>query len=141
MPQNVFLQVCVSLVWLARLRCLVFIFPNISACAGLLVSGCWFSGHVLNSNDFRSGWGYFLYPRLSFDMPGASTLAPWGTILAPCEHPGGPWEQQGGHMTVLKQILIDCGAILGSHVQSFLGNEDYKSCFSGLLPDFFLSDL
>ena len=31
---------CAALaVWFAGLRCLFFIFPNISACAGLLVSG------------------------------------------------------------------------------------------------------
>ena len=74
----VFLSVfaCAPLaIWLARNRCLAFIFPHMSACAGLLVSGYWFSEPVSNSSDFQSGCNHFLGPRLSSVRPGASTLA------------------------------------------------------------------
>ena len=36
-------------------------------------------------------------------------LAPWGTILTPREHLGGPWEQQDGHEGVRNKIFIDLG--------------------------------
>ena len=71
-----------------------FLFFQIAACVGLLVSGCSFSGHFSTSRwSCRRGWNRFLYPRLSFDMSGASTFsvlgdhfgtlrAPWGTMGA-----------------------------------------------------------
>ena len=31
----------------------------------------------------------------------------WGTILAPRDHPGGPWEQQDGHEVVNNRIFAD----------------------------------
>ena len=62
--------------------------------------------------------------RLSFDMPGASTLATWGTILAPWEHPAGPWEQQAGNMMVWRRIRAGFGAVLGIHFESCFGTED-----------------
>ena len=32
---------------------------------------------------------------------------PWGTILAPRDHAGGPWEQQDGFEIVVYRILFD----------------------------------
>ena len=125
---------CAALaVRLAGLRCLFFIFPNLSACAGLLVSGYWFSGHVSNCNDYRSGCNHYLHPRLSLVSPGASTLVLWepfwqpgasiGTILAPWEHLGG----------VAYRILFDSGVNLGPYFQSLLGAETCNfNCYSGL---------
>ena len=122
---------------------LVFIFPNISACVGLLVSGCCFSGYYSNSNAFRSGWGHFLYLRLSFDMHGASTLALWRKNCAPWEHPGGPWEQQAGHMRVLKQMLADLGATWVAKFLFFrnrrLNNLFFQSCFQIVVGPIFES--
>ena len=37
----------------------------------------------------------------------ASILAPWGTMLAPRDHPGGPWEQQGAHEMIRNMISMD----------------------------------
>ena len=54
---------------------------------------------------------------------GASILAPWGTILAPREHPGGPWEQQHGLEGVRHRIFIDFGVLLGPYFVSILGTE------------------
>ena len=72
---------------------------------------------------------------MSFGVLGASTLVPWKTILAPREHPGGPfwhilapwdhpggpWEQQDGHERVWNRIFVDFGLIWGPYFESFLG--------------------
>ena len=39
--------------------------------------------------------------------------APGEAILAPGDHPGGPWEQQDGHEVANNMILIDSGVISG----------------------------
>ena len=61
--------------------------------------------------------------KLSFERPGASNLAPLplGTIWAPCGHPGGPFEQQEGHVEVRNQIFSDLGMISRLHIVSFFG--------------------
>ena len=46
-------------VWLARLRCLVSVFPQVFAWAGMLVSGCLFSGRFSNSCDLQNKWPCF----------------------------------------------------------------------------------
>ena len=40
-------------------------------------------------------------------------------ILAPRDHPGGPWEQQAGHEVANDRILVDFGVISGSVFVSF----------------------
>ena len=37
--------------------------------------------------------------------------APWGAILAPRVHPGGPWEQQGGQEVACHRLWIDFAVI------------------------------
>ena len=37
--------------------------------------------------------------------------APWEAILAPRDHPGGPWEQQDGHEVANNRIFVDVGLI------------------------------
>ena len=49
--------------------------------------------------------------KLLFGRPGASILAPWGTVLVPCGHPGEPWEQQEGLVGVRSQIFSDFGML------------------------------
>ena len=39
--------------------------------------------------------------------------APWEAILAPRDHPGGPWEQQDGHEVANDRIFVDLGMISG----------------------------
>ena len=39
--------------------------------------------------------------------------APWEAILAPRDHPEGPWEQQHGHEVANDRILVDFGVISG----------------------------
>ena len=46
--------------------------------------------------------------------------APWEAILAPRDHPGGPWEQQDGHEVARHRILVDFGVIAGLVYVSFL---------------------
>ena len=45
---------------------------------------------------------------------------PGGTILAPREHIGGPWEQQDGREGVRNRTSIDFEMILGVYFESFL---------------------
>ena len=47
--------------------------------------------------------------------------APREAILAPRDHPGGPWEQQDGHEVVNDMILVDFGMIWGLVYISLLG--------------------
>ena len=62
-----------------------------------------------------------------------------GTILSAWGHPGGPWEQQEGHVGVRSKILSDFGLILGPHFESFLGLDVLDSMFVfGLFPGHFL---
>ena len=60
---------------------------------------------------------------LHFDILGghfSTSGAPWGTILAPRDHAGGPWEQQDGVEMVVYRILLD-----------FRG--DFGTCLFGLV--------
>ena len=44
---------------------------------------------------------------------------PWEAILAPGDHPGGPWEQQDGHEVANDRICVDFGMTLGLVCGSF----------------------
>ena len=62
-----------------------------------------------------------------------------GTILSAWGHPGGPWEQQEGHVGVRSKIFSDLGLILGSHFESFLSSDELNSVFFwSLFPGHFL---
>ena len=62
-----------------------------------------------------------------------------GTILSAWGHPGGPWEQQEGHVGVRSKIFSDFGLILGSHFESFLNSDGLNSVFFwSLFPGHFL---
>ena len=91
-----------------RASLFVFVFPNVSACAGLLVSGYWFSGHFSNSCAQNC---HLLACCLHFGNLGA--------ILAPWEHPGG--------MMFRKWIGEDFDAILGSRFERFFCTEDVQT--------------
>ena len=51
-----------------------------------------------------------------------ATFAGWG-------HPGGPSEQQEGHMGVKNHICNDCWMISGPRFESFLGSYGLNSFF------------
>ena len=62
-----------------------------------------------------------------------------GTILSAWGHPGGPWEQQEGHVGVRSKIFSDFGLILGLHFESFLSSDGLNSVFFwSLFPGHFL---
>ena len=52
-----------------------------------------------------------------------------GTVLSAWGHPGGPWEQQEGHVWVRSKIFSDFGLILGPHFESFLSSDGFNSVF------------
>ena len=88
-------------------------------------------------------WGAWCF---HFDITGChfgTSGAPWGAILAPRDHPGGPWEQQDGHELVWSRIFIDFGVILGPVYISFLGSRSLKLhfCFGVVSRSFFFIDL
>ena len=58
----------------------------------------------------------FSSSQLPFGRLGASILAPWGTVLAPRKHLGGPWKQQDGHEVVRNK----CSSILDSFLDLIL---------------------
>ena len=45
--------------------------------------------------------------------------ARWDAMLAPRDHPGGPWEQQDGHEVANNRIFVDLGVISGPVSCSF----------------------
>ena len=47
--------------------------------------------------------------------------APWEVILAPRDHPGGPWEQQARHEVANDRIFVDFGVISGRIYVGFSG--------------------
>ena len=55
--------------------------------------------------------------------------APWGAILAPRDHPGGPWEQQDGHEVANDKIVVDFGLISGRVFVSFWNAKYVFVCF------------
>ena len=58
-----------------------------------------------------------------------------GTILSAWGHPGGPWEQQEGHVGVRSNIET----FSGHHFESFLSSNDQILCFCwSLCPGHFL---
>ena len=62
-----------------------------------------------------------------------------GTILSAWGHPGGPWEQQEGHVGVRSKIFSDFCLILGPHFESFLSSDGLNSVFFwSLFPGHFL---
>ena len=70
----------------------------------------WHFGSTLGSNFGTSG-------------------APWEAILAPRDHPGGPWEQQDGHEVANNRIFVDLGVILGLVYVSFWSSKCVKNRF------------
>ena len=52
-----------------------------------------------------------------------------GTILSAWGHPGGPWEQQEGHVGVRSKIFSDFGMILAPHFESFFNPDGLNSVF------------
>ena len=61
----------------------------------------------------------------SFGMPGASTLAPWGTM----GRSRGTWGLKKGDLGVQAWIFIDFELISGSHFESFSGPLDQNTLF------------
>ena len=79
---------------------------------------------------FLAFWDSMFAPREHLGRPFwhlGSTLgsqfgvseAPSEAILAPRDHPGGPWEQQDGHEVARHRILVDFGMISGPVYVSF----------------------
>ena len=68
--------------------------------------------------------GTFGAQNQSFGMPGASTLAPWGTM----GRSRGTWEHKKGDLGVQAWIFIDFGLISGFHFESFSGPLDQNRC-------------
>ena len=63
---------------------------------------------------------------------------PWETILAPRDHPGGPWEQQDGHEVVRSRLLIDFGMMLRPILRGFLAPRlEIPICFGFVPMSFF----
>ena len=113
----------------AGLLVCVFLFLSYSAemCAGSLVSGCWFPDHfcfritlILETDIVTFG-----AQNHSFGMPGASTLAPWGTMA----RSRGTWGLKKEDLGVQAQIFIDFGLISGPHFASFSGPLDKNRFF------------
>ena len=79
-----------------------------------------------------------------FDILGdhfSTSGAPWGAILVPRGHRGGPWEQQDGLEMVVYRIFFDFGVILGPVYISFLSSKTSKfHVFSGLFASHFFID-
>ena len=63
-----------------------------------------------------SAVGPFWLLGLLFAGLGASFLTLRGTILAPRDHPGGPWAQQHGFEVVVYRIFINLGGGFGTRV-------------------------
>ena len=63
--------------------------------------------------------------NLSFGMPGASTLALWGTM----GRSRGTWEQKKGDLGVQAWIFIDFEWISGLHFENFSGTLEENRCF------------
>ena len=62
---------------------------------------------------------------LYFDILGV----PWEAILAPRDHPGGPWEQQDGHEVANDRILVEFGVTSGPVYVSFWDSKCVKNLF------------
>ena len=65
----------------------------------------------------------------SFGMPGASTLAPWGTM----GRSRGTWGLKKGDLGVQAWIFIDFELISGPHFERFSGTLDPNSIFCFML--------
>ena len=73
----------------------------------------------------------------SFGMPGASTLAPWGSM----GRSRGTWGLKKGDFGVQARIFIDFGLISGSHFESFSGPLDQNQCFLMLVSRLFFQKI
>ena len=65
----------------------------------------------------------------SFGVSGA----PWEAIVAPRDHPGGPWEQQDGHEFANDRIFVDFGMISGLVYVSFWDSKCMNFLFMFIL--------
>ena len=98
-----------------------FLSSSAEMCAGSLVSGCWFPDHIFSNNfDFGDGYCHFWCQNQSFGMPGASTLAPWGTM----GRSRGTWGLKKGDLGVQAWILSYFALISGLHFESRSGPLD-----------------
>ena len=104
-----------------------------------MASGAWF---LLFFQLQLSLWTRILLFLVSQTYYLVCLLAPFyhpGTILSAWGHPGGPWEQQEGHVGVRSKIFSDFGLILGPHFESFLSSDGLNSVFFwSLFPGHFL---
>ena len=55
------------------------------------------------------------------------SIAPWEAILAPRDHPGGPWGQQDGHEVANDRIFVEFIVISGPVYVSFWGSKFLKN--------------
>ena len=58
-----------------------------------------------------------------------TSRAPRDAILAPRNHPGGPWEQQDGPEVANNRIFFDFGMIWGPVYISFWKQKCFETCF------------
>ena len=65
----------------------------------------------------------YSFSRLHLGRLCTSISAPWETILATREHPGGPWRQQDGREGIRNWISIYDGWVLKPFLEIFLGTE------------------
>ena len=85
---------------------------SVAICAGSLEAACScdFTCFTING-DFGSGWCH-----VSFGMPVAPTLAPWGTI----ERCRGTLVHKMGDVGIQAWISVDFGWVSGPHFERLL---------------------
>ena len=63
--------------------------------------------------SFLTFWAPFWHLGTTLRHHFAFSGGPWEAILAPRDHPGGPWKQQDGHEIANNRTFVDLGVISG----------------------------
>ena len=93
-------------------------------------------GEIKHGRKSLHVWGFMcFFPALilgrrdQFGEPFWHLGSTLGAILAPGDHPGGPWEQQDGHEVANNRIFVDFGMISGPVYVSFWNSKYVKNRF------------
>ena len=79
--------------------------------------------------SFLTFWEPFWHLGRTLGSNFGTSGAPLEAILAPRDHPGGPWEQQDGHEVANNRIFVDFGVISGPVYVSFWSSKCVKNRF------------
>ena len=122
--------------WLVVFSLFGFVFLNVSTYAGSLASGCSFSGNFFKQQWFPKRTWSFLVREAVMWQAWCVHFGVVGEYFGSLGHPGGPREQQKGHLGFWSRIFDDFKSFLEPHFGAFPALRNIICVFSMLVCSF-----